>query len=326
MTKEKPMVRIGTKEVGNPGYCMVVAEIGINHNGDISLAKKLIDVAAQAGCDAVKFQKRTVSIVYSPEELAKPREVPKEMIEQALARGVLPDENRRRLESEGLSATTNGDQKWALELTAAEYGEIDRYCKEKNILWFASPWDEESVDFLEEFDPCCYKVASASLTDDGLLRHMRSKGRPIILSTGMADLPMISHAVEVLGTDNLVLLHCTSVYPTFQHAEMDRGLSLINLNGIKTLRQTFPGVPIGFSSHDLGILPSYAAAVIGTVMIEKHVTLWRGMYGSDQGASIEPDDLNKLVRAVRDLPVALGDGEIRFYEEEVPVAAKLRRR
>jgi len=319
------MVRIGSMQVGNPDHCVIVAEIGINHNGDIDLAKKLIDTAIDCGCDAVKFQKRTISSVYSETELAQARSVPRDVIELAFKRGALPEENRKRIETGGLDTTTNGDQKYALEFTAEEYAEIDRYCTEKGIVWFASPWDEESVDFLEAFEPVCYKVASASLTDDGLLRHMRSKGRPIILSTGMANLEMIKHAVDVVGTQDLVLLHCTSVYPTFQQGDFDRGLSLINLRGIETLKETFPDVPIGFSSHDLGIQPSYAAAVLGSCMIEKHVTLFRGMYGSDQGASIEPDDVRRLVRMVRELPLVMGDGDIRFYDEEKPVAQKLRR-
>lgn len=319
------MVTIGTHNIGSPNTCMIVAEIGINHNGSVALAKKLIDAAVASGCDAVKFQKRDILTTYSADELAKARSVPREVIESAFKRGVLPEENRKRLESGGLDTTTNGDQKWALELTYAEYAEIDQYCKEKDILWFASPWDEPSVDFLEQFDLPCHKIASASLTDDSLLRYIRSTGRPIILSTGMADLEMIRHAVDVVGTNDLVLLHCTSVYPTFQQDGTDRGLSLINLNGIETLRNTFPGVPVGFSSHDLGIQPSYAAAVLGACMLEKHVTLWRGMYGSDQGASIEPEALTALVRMVRELPTVLGDGKIVFYDEERDVATKLRR-
>lgn len=318
-------VRIGDREIGEGHPVFIVAEIGINHNGSVELAKKLIDASVEAGCDAVKFQKRTIPVVYSSEELAKPREVPKDILEAALKRGVLPKENQERIRLQGPEATTNGDQKYALEFNEDEYREIDAYCKEKNIMWFASPWDEGSVDFLEVFNPVCYKVASASLTDDNLLLHMRKTGRPIILSTGMSDMPMIRHAVEVLGTENLVLLHCTSVYPTFKEGEYDRGLSLINLNGIDTLKKEFPSLPIGFSSHDLGIQPSYAAVVKGACMIEKHITLFRGMYGSDQGASIEPDDMRRLVRMVHELPIVLGSGEIEFYEEEKPVAEKLRR-
>lgn len=179
-------VRIGEYWVGQDYPVFVIAEIGINHNGDLDIAKKLIYEAKQAGCQAVKFQKRTVDIVYSAEELAKPREVPPDVVSSAVRRGVLSLEAVMRLEGSGLKNTTNGDLKWALELTRDEYAEIDRYCKELGILWFASPWDEASVDFLAKFDPPCYKVASASLTDDALLRHIRSKGKPIIMSTGMS--------------------------------------------------------------------------------------------------------------------------------------------
>src|SRR3989344_226019 len=182
-----PTVKIGNKLVGSDQPCFIIGEIGINHNGNLDLAKKLIDVAITSGCDAVKFQKRTVGVVYTPEELAKPRENP--------------------------FGSTNGDLKLGLEFGEEQYGEIDRYCHEKGIIWFASPWDEESVDFLEQFEVPCHKVASASLTDDGLLKHIRSKGKPVILSTGMSDMEMIRHTVEVLGTEDLVLLHCTSVYP-----------------------------------------------------------------------------------------------------------------
>lgn len=316
-------MHIGKHEIGSSPF--VIAEIGINHNGDLRIAKKLIDAAVEAGCDAVKFQKRDIPSVYSLEELAQPRVVPKEMIELALARGVLPEENRRRIEMQGLDATTNGDQKYCLEFIATEYQQIDTYCREKGIMWFASPWDIPSVDFIEQFDPPCFKIASASITDQAFLRHVRSKGRPIIMSTGMADLPMIEQSVAVVGNEDLVLLHCTSVYPAFRDGEFDRGLSLINLKGIETLRHAFPGIPVGFSSHDLGIQPCYAAAVLGACVLEKHLTLFRGMYGSDQGASIEPDDMRRLVRMVRELPLVMGDGRIRFYDEEKPVAKKLRR-
>src|SRR3989338_5358489 len=206
-------VAIGNRAVG-PGHpCFAVAEIGINHNGDVPIAKKLIDAAVLAGCDAVKFQKRTVEVVYTPEELAKPRENP--------------------------FGPTNGDLKRGLEFCYEQYCEIDAYCREKNILWFASPWDEESVDFLERFNPPCYKIASASLTDDGLLRHIRRKGRPIILSTGMSDLEMIRHAVKILGRDDLVLLHCTSVYPK-NGLEAVNPLSYLNLNVLDEFVLMFP--------------------------------------------------------------------------------------
>lgn len=181
-------VRIGTKYVGEGFPCFVVAEIGINHNGDLEITKKLIDAAMHAGCDAVKFQKRTIEVVYTPEELARPRPNP--------------------------FGSTNGDLKRGLEFGYEEYAEINQYCREKGILWYASCWDEGSVDFIEQFDPPCYKIASACLTDDNLLRHHRRYGRPVILSTGMSTLEQIDHAVEVLGHDDLIILHCTSTYPS----------------------------------------------------------------------------------------------------------------
>src|SRR5262245_38295661 len=184
----RPTVQIGKKMIGDGQPCFIVAEIGINHNGSVEIAKKLIDAAALAGCDAVKFQKRTVDVVYTSEELAKPRENP--------------------------FGPTNGDLKRGLEFGKKEYQEIDRYCKEKGILWFASCWDEAAVDFIEQFNPPCYKIASASLTDDALLRHHRRYGRPLIISTGMSTQEQIDHAVEVLGLKSLIILHCTSTYPS----------------------------------------------------------------------------------------------------------------
>lgn len=324
------MLKIGDKEIGYDKPVFIVAEIGINHNGDVEIAKKLIDVAVSAGCDAVKFQKRTVPVVYAPNanydpgSLMKPRQVHKRILRNAIARGVLSAETVRRLEESNFENSTNGDLKWALELTGDEYKEIDRYCKERGILWFASCWDEESVDFLESFNPSCYKIASASLTDDDLLRYTRSKGRLIILSTGMSDLAMIQHAVEVLGLDNLVLLHCTSVYPQSMDAG-DRILKMINLRGIDTLRRKFP-VPIGFSSHDSGIVPTFAAVARGACVIEKHITLERSMWGSDHASSIEPEELKTLCRWVRELKIAESDGIIRIYPEEMEVIKKLRRK
>lgn len=182
-------LKIGNSIVGDNHPCYVIAEIGINHNGDMDITKKLIDVAAEAGCNAVKFQKRTVEIVYSAEELARPRESP--------------------------FGTTNGDLKYALEFRQEEYKEIDRYCKTKNIAWFASCWDEPSIEFIDQFNPPCFKIASASLTDDNLLRHTRSKGKPILLSTGMTTLEQIDHAVDVLGKNDLVILHACSTYPAY---------------------------------------------------------------------------------------------------------------
>ena len=283
-------VRIGNRLVGDDQPCFIVAEIGINHNGDIDLAKRLISVAVAAGCDAVKFQKRTVHVVYSPEELAKPRENP--------------------------FGPTNGDLKYALEFEQEEYEEIDHFCRSVKMAWFASPWDEESVDFLEQFHPPAYKVASACLTDDHLLRHIRATGRPIILSTGMSTYAEIDHAVEMLGREDLVLLHATSTYP----ANYDE----LNLRAIPTMKERY-GVPVGYSGHETGIPSSVCAVALGACCVERHITLDRAMWGSDQAASLEPNGITRLVRDIRLWEQSKGDGVKRVYEREMPIIKKLRR-
>ena len=283
-------VIIGNKEVGENKPVFIAAELGINHNGDVEIAKQLIDVAVEAGCDAVKFQKRTIEIVYSKEELQKPRESP--------------------------WGTTFEDQKRGLEFGQEEYQIIDEYCRAKNILWFTSCWDEDSVDFIDAFDPPCYKIASASLTDDSLLKHTRSKGKPILLSTGMSTLEQIHHAVDILGEEDLILLHCTSTYPS--------KLEELNLNVITTLKQEF-SCPIGYSGHEIGVSSSIVAAVLGACVVERHLTLDRAMYGSDQAASLEPQGMKKLVRDIKELPTILGDGKKRVYKSELPIIQKLRR-
>lgn len=281
---------IGSQTVGDWHPCYVVAEIGINHNGDTDIARKLIDVAAAAGCNAVKFQKRTVEVVYSAEELARPRESP--------------------------FGTTNGDLKRALELGLDQYRQIDSYCREKGIVWFASCWDEQSVDFIDQFDVPCYKIASASLTDDNLLKHTRSKGKPIVLATGMSSLEQIDHAVKILGKTDLVLLHSCSTYPAYYEE--------LNLRVIPVLRKQF-GVPVGYSGHETGIPSSVAAAAIGACMVERHLTLDRAMWGSDHAASLEPNGIQRLVRDIRLVETALGDGVKRVLDRELPVIEKLRR-
>jgi len=286
---ERKTVKIGDKIIGDGYPCYVVAEVGINHNGSLEIAKKLIDVATTCGCDAVKFQKRTIEVVYSPEELARPRESP--------------------------FGTTNGDLKRGLEFGYEQYSEIDKYCKEKGIDWFASCWDKGSIDFIEQFNPVCYKIASACLTDDDLLKYHRKFGRPIILSTGMSEMPLIEHAVEVLGTDDLVMLHCTSTYP----CKLDE----LNLKGLLTLKERFT-VPIGYSGHEVGLWTTFATAALGACLVERHITLDRAMWGSDQAASVELQGVAKLVLEVRNLEIALGDGKIRIYESERPIIQKLR--
>lgn len=311
-------VRIGKNYVGKGYPVFFVAEIGINHNGDIAIAKKLIDVAVEAGCNAVKFQKRSVPIVYTKEELAALREVPFDIIDSAIKRKVLSAEAIKRLTDSNFKETTNGDLKWALEFTADEYKEIDRYCKQKGIIWFASPWDEESVDFIDKFNPPCYKIASPSLTDTGLLRHIRSKGKPIILSTGMSTMEQIEKAVEILGEKELIILHCVSTYPA-EHEE-------INLNAIYTLKERFLNSVIGYSGHERGLQISFAAGAIGALLIERHVTLDRTMWGSDQAASLEPKGLELLIRDIRAFERARGDGIKKVIPKEAPIIAKLRRK
>ena len=283
-------VRIGNRLIGDDQPCFIVAEIGINHNGDVDLAKRLISVALAAGCDAIKFQKRTVDVVYTPEELAKPRENP--------------------------FGPTNGDLKYGLEFEQEEYEEIDAFCKSVKMLWFASPWDEGSVDFLERFHTPVYKIASASLTDDRLLRHIRATEKPIILSTGMSTYAEIDHAVEVLGKEDLVLLHATSTYP----ATYDE----LNLRAIPTMAERY-GVPVGYSGHETGIPTSVCAAALGACCVERHITMDRAMWGSDHAASLEPNGISRLVRDIRLWERSKGDGIKRVYEREVPIIKKLRR-
>lgn len=283
-------IKIGNATVGDGHPCYIVAEIGINHNGDIEIAKKLIDVAVEAACNAVKFQKRTIDVVYTKEELEKPRENP--------------------------FGTTNGDLKYGLEFEKEQYDQIDQYCKEKSIAWYVSPWDEKSVDFIEPYNPPCHKIASASLTDDDLLQYIRSKGRPIILSTGMSTLEQVDHAVDILGKDDLILLHTCSTYP----ANYDE----LNLRVIPVLKQHY-GVPVGYSGHETGLPSSSAAVALGACMIERHITLDRSMWGSDQAASLEPNGITRLVRDIRLVETAMGDGIKRIGEREVPIMQKLRR-
>ena len=283
-------VKIGNKIVGDGNPCYIIAEIGINHNGSLDQAKQIIKASADCGCDAVKFQKRTVDVVYSAEELERPRE--------------------------SVFGTTNGDLKRGLEFGVEEYTEIDRYCKELGIDWIASCWDEASVDFIEKFNPPCYKISSASLTDDDLLRHHRKCGRPIILSTGMSTMEQISHSVDVLGKEDLVILHCTSAYPT----EMEE----LNLKVIQTLKDGFL-VPVGYSGHESSFIPSYTSVMLGACMVERHITVDRALWGSDQAASLEPIAFRRLVNYIRELNMIIGDGVKQVYESELPIIAKLRR-
>lgn len=284
-------IQVGNKRIGANEPCYLIAEIGINHNGDLDIARKLIDRAVQYGFDAVKFQKRTVDIVFSKEELARPRESP--------------------------FGTTNGELKRALEFGQEEYEEIDRYCRAKQIDWFCSAWDEQSVDMLERFDPICYKIASASLTDGNLLGHIKKTGRPIMMSTGMSTLEEIDEAVRRLDGVELLLMHTTSTYP----AKDDE----LNLATIDTLRRRYDR-PIGYSGHEVGVMPSVMAVVgFGACAVERHITLDRAMWGSDQAASLEPRGMELLTSYIRLWPKIRGDGVKRVLDSEVPVKQKLRR-
>jgi len=283
-------IRLGGRSVGGRNPCYIIAEIGINHNGDIDITKQLIDAAVAAGCDAVKFQKRTIDVVYTKEELARPRENP--------------------------FGPTNGDLKRGLEFGLEQFSVIDAYCREKGITWFASCWDEASVDFIDQFNPPAYKIASASLTDDDLLVHTRAKGKLVILSTGMSTLDQIDHAVKVLGRNDLVILHSSSTYPA--HYEE------LNLRVIPVLAQQF-AVPIGYSGHETGIPSSVAAVALGACMVERHLTLDRALWGSDHAASLEPNGMTRLVRDIRLIETAMGDGVKRVLDREKPVIEKLRR-
>lgn len=285
------IVNIGGRAVGKGEPCYIIGEIGINHNGDLDIAKKLIDAAAIAGCDAVKFQKRTPELC-------------------------VPEEQRNVMRETPWGLMTYMDYRYRVEFGKEEYAEIDRYCREKNIHWFASCWDEPSVDFIEQFDPVCYKVASASLTDDALLCHKRDTGRPLILSTGMSNTAEIDHAVSLMDMDRLLIAHSTSSYPCDP--------SELNLRMIQTLGEKFD-CPIGYSGHEVGLQTTVAAVVLGATFVERHITLDRAMWGSDQAASIEPHGLFRLVRDIRIIEQALGDGIKKVYDSEKPLIRRLRR-
>ncbi len=284
-------IQIGDKWVGEGHPTFIIAEIGINHNGDLNTAKRLIDVAVMAGCDAVKFQKRTPEKAVPPEYQNVMRETPWGLISYL--------EYRHRVEF-GLD----------------EYTEIDRYCREKGILWFASCWDEDSVDFIEQFSPPCYKIASACLTDTPLLGKFRQTGRPAILSTGMSTMQEIRSAVEKLEKGNLLIAHSTSTYPCPPEE--------LNLRMIPSLKEAFD-CPVGYSGHEVGLQTTFAAVTLGAAFIERHITLDRALWGSDQAASVEPWGLMRLVRDIRVIERALGDGQKRVYESEMKARQKLRR-
>jgi N-acetylneuraminate synthase len=285
-------VVIGSTPVGADAPVYVIAEIGLNHNGDVELAKQMIDVAADAGAQAVKFQKRTPA-VSTPEHMKSVmRETP-------------------------WGTMTYLDYRYRVEFSREQYVEIGDYATERGLDWFASPWDEPSVDFLEDLGVVAHKVASASVTDVPMLRALAATGKPIILSTGMSTLDEIDRAVETLGTERLVILHATSTYP-LPPAEA-------NLRTITTLRERYAGVPVGYSGHETGLQISLAAVALGAVAVERHLTLDRAMWGSDHSASLEPAAFRDLVADIRVLEAALGDGVKRVFPGELAPLAKLRR-
>lgn len=290
MKISKRHIKIGENEVGEDQRIFIIAEIGINHNGDIELAKKLIDTAVLAGCDAVKFQKRTPEIC-------------------------VPDHQKNVQRDTPWGVMTYLEYRHKVEFSFKEYQEIDKYSKEKNIIWFASCWDKPSLELIEQFSPPVYKIASACLTNDELLKQTNSLDKPIILSTGMSTMEEIEHAVSLIDNDKLLIAHTTSSYPCNPEE--------LNLKTITTLKNRFSS-PIGYSGHEVGLQISYAAISLGACFIERHITLDRSMWGTDQAASVEPWGLMRLVRDIRVIEKALGDGVKKVYESEHKNIEKLR--
>jgi len=283
-------VLIGNRKVGDGQPCFIIAEIGINHNGDIDIAKKLITLAAGAGCDAVKFQKRNPEIC-------------------------VPLNQRNLIRETPWGNITYFDYRKKVEFGIEEYTEIDRFCKEVNILWFASAWDMDSVDFIKKFNIPCFKIPSAKLTDDDLLRYTRKQGRPMILSTGMSSLEQLDHAIDVLGKKDLILLHCCSAYPA--------DYSDLNLRLIPYLKERY-GVPVGYSGHETGLPSSIASVALGACVVERHITLDRAMWGSDHAASLGPSGVYKIISEIRLVEKSMGDTNKRILPSEESIIKRLR--
>jgi len=284
-------VAVGHRAIGDGEPVYVLAEIGINHNGSLELAKKLIDGAVAAGCDAVKFQKRTPELCVPPEQRDLQRDTPWGRISYL--------EYRKKV-----------------EFNFAQYAELDRHCRDRGIAWTASCWDEQAVDFIAAFDPPFFKIASATLTNLDLLRRLKGTGKPMMLSTGMSTLDEIDGAVDVLGRERLLLAHATSTYPCPPRE--------LNLRMIDTLAARFPGAPIGYSGHETGLATTYAAVALGASFVERHITLDRSLWGSDQAASVEIGGFMRLVRDIRAIEESIGDGVKRVYESEMGALRRLR--
>jgi len=289
---QKREVKLKDRLIGDSHPVFIIAEIGINHNGSLDNAKKLIDGAKEAGVDAIKFQKRTPEVCVPKNQWNVERDTP-------------------------WGRMTYIDYRHKVEFTKNDYADIDKYCRGKGIYWFASCWDEESVDFIEQFDVPIYKTASASLTDKKLLQRHKKLNKPVIVSTGMSTMEEIEEAVKIFGTENLLIAHSTSTYPCPNDE--------LNLKMISTLQNKYPGVPVGYSGHETGLAPTWAAVSLGAAFVERHITLDRAMWGSDQAASVEINGFDRLVRNIRDIEIALGDGVKKVYESEMGARAKLRK-
>lgn len=289
---EKREIMVGDKIIGDGHPTFVIAEIGINHNGSIEIAKKMIAGAKSAGCDAVKFQKRTPEICVPKDQWNVERDTP-------------------------WGRMTYIDYRNKVEFGKDEYAAIDKYCKELGIIWFVSCWDEESVDFIEDFDLPLYKTASACLTDKDLLLRHKKVDKPVMISTGMSTMKEIENAVKNIGLEKLLIAHSTSSYPC-KYEEL-------NLRMITTLRNKYPVTPIGYSGHETGLAPTWAAVALNASFVERHITLDRAMWGTDQAASVEIAGFHRLVRNIRDIELALGDGIKKVYDSELSSREKLRR-
>ncbi len=285
-------VKLGNRYIGDDEPVFIIAEIGINHNGSVTIAKKMIEAAHSAGCDAVKFQKRTPELCVPKSQWEIERDTP-------------------------WGRMTYIEYRHKIEFDKEQFSQIVDFCKKKKITWFASCWDENAVDFIEQFNPSVYKIASACLTDENLLLKHKTLKRPVILSTGMSTLTEIEKAVKTLGMENLLIAHSTSSYPCKTKE--------LNLRMINTLKEKYPTVPIGYSGHETGLAPTGAAVALGASFVERHITLDRAMWGTDQAASVEIVGLFKLVSNIRDIEQSLGDGIKKIYESEFPSLKKLRR-
>ena len=285
-------IRIGNIFIGDDEPVFVIAELGINHNGSLEIAKKMIDGAVFAGCDAVKFQKRTPELCVPKDQWDVQRETP-------------------------WGRMSYIEYRHKIEFNKDEFAELVEYCKGKKILWFASCWDENALEFIQQFDPSVYKIASPCLTDHELLELHRDLEKPVILSTGMSTMDEIVDSIKVLDTKKLLIAHSTSSYPCKN--------SELNLKMISTLKEKYPHTPIGYSGHETGLAPTWAAVALGASFVERHITLDRAMWGTDQAASVEILGMMRLVSNIRDIEASLGDGIKKVYESEMSARKKLRR-